>query len=448
VSYSSEARKLSERSEAMHLFFAISEGLNDKAKELLVAGVNPNFRDYQSRCPLHIAAGIGNLSLIELLLEHRADISAMDHGGQTPLEQCQRGRHIKAEQLLKKNGAKINIDSLRIRAVGENWAVNRNEVHLEQELIRTLKSSVHRATWNGVDVVAKFAVRDEDSPEDVEDQLLHEINLLTFLRHPNLVLFLGCCLAESPIMFISEYMSGGDLEQYYRDKRDGNEGKPWAPNEKLVHRWSVQILHALNFLHNCAQPVIHRDLKPPNLLLTDNHDVKVTDFGISKVTDMRLLPSATISTTPKDFATAHREEPSSKQVSGPQRQMTSGPQRQMTPYLMTGGVGSWRYMAPEVARHDRYTEKVDVFSFAYVLYFLSCGKQPLHEFKDPLDILTEYCEGKEPRPRSSDCPPSFRTVMEAGWACSVEKRPSAAELAERLADKYPAAGSNCACAVS
>jgi len=421
-SHKSTQSNQSKRSEAIDLFFAVSEGSYEKAKALLVARVDPNFRDYQQRCPLHIAAGTGDRSLIELLLENRADIHAMDYWGQTPLEQSQRGRHIKAEQLLRNNGAKLSIASLRMKALGERWAVDRSEVHLSKEIARTFKSSVHRATWNGVDVVAKFALVDsEQGVEEVEEEMLHEINLLTSLRHPDLVMFLGCDLTESPIMFISEFMAGGDLEHYYKAKREAGDGKPWAANRKIVYRWSLHILRALNFLHNCAQQVIHRDLKPLNILLTENNDVKVGDFGLSKVTQMRSSPLS-----PRTSTQSPRDPDS---------------------YLMTGGVGSLRYMAPEVARHHCYTEKVDIFSFAFVLYFISCGRQPLHEFKDPTDILKEYCDGREPRPISSQCPESFRTIMEAAWISSPEKRPSAGDLVDDLVDKNAVAGPSCkACA--
>jgi len=83
---------------------------------------------------------------------------------------------------------------------------------------------------------------------------------------------------------------------------------------------------AISFLHGCRPPVIHRDIKPGNLLLTAEGHLKVSDFGLSKI-----------------FEGA-----------------------QLGAYQMTGVTGTLRYMAPEVMRSEHYTEKVDVYSFSFV----------------------------------------------------------------------------------
>jgi serine/threonine protein kinase len=101
---------------------------------------------------------------------------------------------------------------------------------------------------------------------------------------------------------------------------------------------------------------------------------------------------------------------------------------------MTGGVGSWRYMAPEVARHQKYTEKVDIFAWAYILYFMSCGRQPLHSYRDPVNILHDYASGQEPRPELADCPARFRAVMAAAWNPTAAQRPKASELYEQMVE--------------
>ena len=86
---------------------------------------------------------------------------------------------------------------------------------------------------------------------------------------------------------------------------------------RQVLDWSAAMVRAVSFLH--SRDVVHRDLKPLNLLLTKHLELKVSDFGISRM-----------------MARCDGD---------------SG-------YTMTGGVGSWRYMAPEVVRHQVYDEKV------------------------------------------------------------------------------------------
>lgn len=390
----------------LDLCYVAAEGSSEQAKALLEARVDPNFRDYEQRSPLHIAAGFGNMPVMQTLLQHGADVNAIDRWGCTPLYQCEQGKHSEAAQMLKDNGAKLQKARLQQQAVRERWEVKRSEVHLGDELGRTLKSTIHRATWNGIDVVAKFILPDEgEDPEDLERELLHEISLFACLRHPDLVMFLGCSLQESPIMFITEFMPGGDLERYYESKARERAGQPWTPGKQTVSRWAQSILRALNFLHNCSEPIIHRDLKPLNILLTNSLEVKVTDFGISR--------------------TIGRISPPKAYMKGIDLQVD---------HKMTAGVGSWTYMAPEVARGKAYTGKIDIYAWALILYFMSSGLQPFHEYSDAERVLDAFAKGEEPRPKSTECPKCFRPSMEAAWDIVPEKRPAAAELIDRLVE--------------
>ena len=93
--------------------------------------------------------------------------------------------------------------------------------------------------------------------------LINEISVLSRLRHPNLVMFLGACTVKEPLIIISEYLSGGNLEDYLIKKRKGGaKGKPWMPPPKQVLSWSTELARALCFLHGCNPVIIHRDLKP------------------------------------------------------------------------------------------------------------------------------------------------------------------------------------------
>jgi len=414
-----------DRAGAMDLFFAVSGGNVEEAKALLATRVDPNFRDPQERCALHIAAGFGNLEMIQILVDHGADVNVIDRWGHTPLEQSEVGGQ--AQHLLKGNGARMQEAAMQKTAKREKWEINRSEVKLGAVLTKTLKSKVHRATWHGVDVVAKFCLGDgpDDSKEgdspcsEVEAEMLHEIALLATLRHPDLVLFLGCCVQEQPLMFITQYMPCGDLEHYYASKRV--DGAPRPSSTKTVNRWARSILRALGFLHGCSDPIIHRDLKPMNILLTETLEVKVTDFGISKAVSKYACTSTSSLT----------------------KAMAQGGEWAQS---MTGGVGSFRYMAPETARHEIYTEKVDIYAFGLILYFMSCGRQPFHQYKDATLVLKEYSEGQEPRPKVSECPKLFRPIMEASWHPVVAERPSASSLIEHLVEAHP--GGDQACCTS
>ena len=121
------------------------------------------------------------------------------------------------------------------RALDSRWKLSRTDFKVKKELSRTLKSTLYQASWQGVDVVVKCAglhdddmarqlrsnegllrssgLRSDADQEDraISDELLHEIDLLSSLRHPDLVMFLGACIEpHMPIMCVTEFLPGGD----------------------------------------------------------------------------------------------------------------------------------------------------------------------------------------------------------------------------------------------
>eukprot|EP00435_Cladocopium_sp_Y103_P008031 s951_g2.t1 len=312
---------------------------------------------------------------------------------------------------------------LQIQAADSHWKLQSSDIRIEKELSRTLKSTLHLATWKGTQVVMKCVQVPDEGPvrkassisskrskesvtasrpmqmhdvnEELLEELLHEIELLSSLRHPDLVLFLGACLdKDSPVMCVTEYMPGGDLERYYMAKRRQNQTDCWRPPLTQIVDWCLAVGRALSFLHTRgAEPIVHRDLKPLNLLLTKHLEVKVADLGISKM-------MAAVATDV---------------------------------YNMTGGVGSWLYMAPECVRHQTYNEKVDIYAFSLIMFFMSAGKAPFYQMgKDPELVLKEYLKGNEPRPTENECHAPLRSIMKSAWAVNHKERPSAQSLVERL----------------
>ena len=137
------------------------------------------------------------------------------------------------------------------RAVDSHWKLSRKDVRVKQELSRTLKSTLYLATWHNIDVVAKCPGLHDDAvarqlqsnhtsqpsldlpstggDKDITDELLHEIDLLSSLRHPDLVMFLGACIDQHlPVMCVTEFLPGGDLERYFMAQRNlGILGNPF-----------------------------------------------------------------------------------------------------------------------------------------------------------------------------------------------------------------------------
>lgn len=399
----------------MKLCYAAADDDVDALREILTGRADPNAGNYEGRAPLHIASAAGNDQAVKALLELRADPNVLDHCGRTPLYEAEMRGDIKVETALSLGGAKLQQERVVFMSQRGKWAIHRSNVQLGTKLSETLKSDVYRGEWMGIEVVAKFAKAAQAAEvgrlrsrtqvfteaETVRLELLHEIQLLATLRHPDLVMFLGACLEDTPIMFITEFMPGGDLENYYMKKRKERQGVYAAPLSQQV-RWNNCVARALTFLHNSDPPIVHRDLKPLNLLLTsDLQNVKVVDFGISCV---KRKP-------PMDMTSEGRQS-----------------------CKLEGGVGTWTYMAPEVVRYEDYNEKADVYSFALIMFFISSGREPFYELGDPELVLQQYVQGNEPRPQVNQCHAKLRGIISAAWAADAGQRPAAFELLHMLGE--------------
>lgn len=422
----------------MKLCYAAAAGDCLKVKTLLSQNLDPNVADYGGKTPLHVACSIntaGAQEVVRILLEHGSAANATDCLGQTPLDISSRAGNLAVKAVLEEHGAKLQREVLESRARESFWLLKPEEIVLRKQIGKTLKSAVHLANWKGTIVVVKCAkmhqsnmvknlrksqsmvlgggvekaspkrAEDAELEDDITEEMLHEIDLLASLRHPDLVLFLGACLDPGhPIMFVSEFMGGGDLENYMLKMREKTEVAFWKPPLWRMVEWSYAIGRGLAFLHGFRVPIVHRDLKPLNLLLTKNLELKMTDFGISKM-----------------MATADSEQ-----------------------HMMTGGVGSYLYMAPEVVRYEEYNEKVDIYSYGLIMYYISAGRRPFqHLTLDPEVILQQYCQKKEPRPLISDCPKVLRGIIEPCWAVDKSDRPSAEEVTNALSEMAPPRGASC-----
>ncbi|KAM4110253.1 hypothetical protein ACB094_03G180800 [Castanea mollissima] len=124
-----------------------------------------------------------------------------------------------------------------------------------------------KACWRGTPVAVKRILPSLSDDRLVIQDFKHEVNLLVKLRHPNIVQFLGAVTEKKPLMLITEYLRGGDLHQYLKEK--GSLGPSTAIN------FALDIARAMAYLHNEPNVIIHRDLKPRNVLLVSSR----TDQG-------------------------------------------------------------------------------------------------------------------------------------------------------------------------
>ncbi|XP_022739301.1 LRR receptor-like serine/threonine-protein kinase RPK2 [Durio zibethinus] len=157
-----------------------------------------------------------------------------------------------------------------------------------------------------------------------------EIKILGRLRHPNLVTLIGYHASEIETFLVYNYLPGGNLEKFIQERSTR------AVDWRIVHKIALDIARALAYLHDqCVPRILHRDVKPSNILLDDDYNAYLSDFGLA-----RLLGTSETHAT-------------------------------------TGVAGTFGYVAPEYAMTCRVSDKADVYSYGVVLLELLSDKKAL-----------------------------------------------------------------------
>jgi mitogen-activated protein kinase kinase kinase 10 len=166
-------------------------------------------------------------------------------------------------------------------------------------------------------------------------------------------LFVGACVDKGHVMIVTEYCFGGSLFSLLHEKRGSIKITP-----RQKYTMALDIAKGLNFLHTQEpNPVLHRDLKSLNLLVSepvkepdDYVQIKITNFGLSR-----------------DLLDGDESFDSRR---------------------MTELAGTFHWMAPEVLRSDEYTHKADVYSYRICLWEILCLEPPFKSWK-PHEIITK-----------------------------------------------------------
>ena len=277
---------------------------------------------------------------------------------------------------------------LHVKGRAEAWEMPREQLVLERQIGTGRDSCVYFCRWRGLYCAAKlFDTAGRGTAEHIE--MLNEISAISHLRHPNLVLFLGACTVEDPLLIVTEYMAGGCLEDLMNQKQV-EMGRRWRPARKLALAWMLDLARAVCFLHNCSTPVVHRDLKPSNLLLTDEFRLKVSDFGLRKT-----------------FRRCSDE--------GTQAETRSSARR-------TGS----RYLAPEVVlKRSNHDEKVDIYSMGMIFWYMACGEHPLASAGPEVVTVMTAQQGARPDPTVMGASEALARLVESMWEDNPSDRPKA-----------------------
>ncbi|CAK4351831.1 unnamed protein product [Aphanomyces euteiches] len=241
-------------------------------------------------------------------------------------------------------------------------------------------------TYEGQPVAIKTLTHGALKSIEQIQKFINEVKLLARLTNPYIVAFLGASWTQlHSIELVLEYMDMGDLYDFLRKK-----SPDWTWTHKA--RCATDIIHGLAYLH--SQKIIHRDVKSRNVLLDSTKPSKLSDFGVS---------------------------------------------REVHSKTMTQEVGTYRWAAPEILNGGRFTVAADIFSFGMVLSEMDTHEIPYHNVRDEagdalleVAIVVKVVVG-ELRPKlTPTCPPEIREIINDCLQLDPLKRPTAAELVERM----------------
>ncbi|CAL5345226.1 unnamed protein product [Camellia sinensis] len=160
-------------------------------------------------------------------------------------------------------------------------------------------------------------------------EFVNEVGTISALQHPNLVKLLGCCAEDNQLLLVYEFMENNSLAHALFGPDEVRSRLNWPTRVQIC----LGIAKGLTFLHEESKlKIVHRDIKPTNILLDKDFNAKISDFG---------------------FAKLYEEE---------------------VTHVITKIAGTTGYMAPEYAMRGHLTNKADVYSFGVVTLEIVSGK--------------------------------------------------------------------------
>ncbi|KAL2322530.1 hypothetical protein Fmac_026909 [Flemingia macrophylla] len=257
---------------------------------------------------------------------------------------------------------------------------------------------------NGSEVAAKKIL---NNLGQAEKEFRVEVEAIGHVRHKNLVRLLGYCIEGVHRLLVYEYVNNGNLEQWLHGPMSQQGSFTWEARMKVI----TGTAKALAYLHEAIEPkVVHRDIKSSNILIDNEFNAKVSDFGLAKLLD-------------------------------------SGES-----HITTRVMGTFGYVAPEYANTGLLNERSDIYSFGVLLLEAVTGRDPVDYSRPANEVnLVEWLKmmvgtrrAEEVVDSRLEVKPSIRALKRAllvALKCvdpESEKRPKMSQVVRMLeADEYP-----------
>ncbi|KAK7383316.1 hypothetical protein VNO78_28991 [Psophocarpus tetragonolobus] len=260
------------------------------------------------------------------------------------------------------------------------WEIQWEDLDIGERIGIGSYGEVYRADCNGTEVAVKKFL-DQDFSGDALAQFKSEVEIMLRLRHPNVVLFMGAITRPPHFSILTEFLPRGSL---YRLLHRPN----LRLDEKKRLRMALDVAKGMNYLHTSHPPIVHRDLKSPNLLVDRHWVVKVCDFGLSRMKHHTFLSSKSCAGTPE-------------------------------------------WMAPEVLRNEPANEKCDVYSFGVILWELTTARIPWKGL-NPMQVVGAVGFQNKRLEIPEDVDPAVAQIIRDCWQTEPHLRPSFSQLMTRL----------------
>ncbi|ELP89896.1 interleukin-1 receptor-associated kinase, putative [Entamoeba invadens IP1] len=287
---------------------------------------------------------------------------------------------------LKNGEEKFNLISLNV-TTEQSTRIDYHELTEDKKLGQGSFGIVYKGTFRGNDVAIKKMKTIID--DNILDEFAKEVSMLDKFRSEYIVHFYGAVFIPNKLCMVTEFAAFGSLQDLMKHKTSQE------IDMKMRVKMLLDAAKGISYLHENG--ILHRDVKPDNILvvsLDKNSKVnaKLTDFGSARNVNMM-----------------------------------------MTNMTFTKGIGTPKYMAPEVLKHQKYKKQADVFSFAITMYevFGWCEAYEHQKFKYPWKIAQFVIKGNHLK-RNEQITEEQYTLIDKCWRYDEINRISVSEIGESL----------------
>lgn len=297
----------------------------------------------------------------------------------------------------KDGSAIVSIDRVAPDLALTTFAALQVDIEKEVNLLPTplgegAFAMVYEGVYKGEKVAVKRLLRcsTEEQQKRIFSEFRREVLTMSQVAHPNIV-NLRAFSSQPPFSMIMELVPHGTLYDFLRKK----DPIPWPMRIRIAY----DIASAMNFLHSADPPLIHKDLKSPNILMAGT---KYDDLVVAKVADFGI--------SGKLYANKF------KAISAKEREVENP---------------TW--LAPEIVKTKPYTAAADVYPYGIMLWELAARTHPFDEFHCafPTDLEAVITSGKRPT-IPSDTPRAFEALIEDCWHDNPSRRPTFAQILARF----------------